>query len=611
MARTVETRMTLRETVTGTLARINRGTLDYRRSLRELRSTANETWSSIKTGATLAAAAFGAAGAAAVGLGIKTNAELEKSAMSFEILLQSGDKAKKMVSDLQSLALESPFDFVGLQNSAKKLLGMGFAGNQVIPIMHSLGNAVAATGGNTEQLEGIALALGQINSKGKVSAEEMNQLAERGIPAWQLLSKQMGKSTAELMKMGEQGELLANDAIPALVKGLDERFAGSMKKMSDTWDYTIANMKESISIGLASISLPLFNTIKKDLQGVQSTIQQMSKDGSLQEWGNKASSVLVDVYNKAKAIGMAIWEVGSFVVNNWSTISPIVYGIVGAFVAYKAIVIGVKAYTMAYAAALWVQTTAQLGLNAAMRANPIGFIVTLIGLAIVAGTYLINNWEQVKLVGMNTWNTVVDAAQWSVNALSNIGNIIIQTFKFAWDNVEFAGKSIWNGILGAGQVGVNGFINLVNSMIDKSLSGINYLISGANNLGSKLGLSSSIPELSFGGIGKVDFSGAMANAEKPKWDSEFNLLPKVDFSGAKFSDDSIMNQTKKAQAERDKNKQKSEDKLAESLDKNTAATSENTGETDKNTKALKETQSAEDIADSLFGRIDRQLYGTT
>lgn len=57
--------------------------------------------------------------------------------------------------------------------------------------MTTLGNTVAAVGGNSETLNNIARALGQIQTKGKLSAEEMNQLAENGVGAWDILSKQM------------------------------------------------------------------------------------------------------------------------------------------------------------------------------------------------------------------------------------------------------------------------------------------------------------------------------------------------------------------------------------------------------------------------------------
>jgi hypothetical protein len=262
-------------------------------------------------------------------------------------------------------------------------------------------------------------------------------------------------------------------------------------------------------------------------------------------------------------------------------------------------------------------SAAQIGLNAAMSANPIGFIVTLLGLLVAAGVYVINNWEQVKLVGMNLWNSMVGVAQWAVNAYITYANTMLKVYLFAWDSIKFAGISIWDFILDAGQAGVNGFIGLIDNMIKKALTGINALISGANKVSKALGFKG-LDNITFDGLGRVDFSGAKSKAVAPKWDDSFNPIGKVDFSGAKFSDDSIMNQTKKAQAESDKKRQANEDKLVSALKENTVATSDNTGGTDANTKetgkntdALREAKSAEDIADTLLGRIDRHVYATT
>ncbi|MFH5181157.1 tape measure protein [Paenibacillus sp. TAB 01] len=72
-----------------------------------------------------------------------------------------------------------------------------------------------------------------------------------GVPAWQLLAKEMGKSTGELMNLAANGELLSDQVIPALMKGLDSRFGGSMEAMSDTFSYTVANMIETATLGLA------------------------------------------------------------------------------------------------------------------------------------------------------------------------------------------------------------------------------------------------------------------------------------------------------------------------------------------------------------------------
>jgi len=605
--------MVLRDGVSSPLNKINRGTVEYKKSLRELKEVANSAWSGIKTGAITAATAFGTVGAGVVGLGLKTNAVLETAGKSFDILLGSTEKANQMVSDLQSLAAKSPFEFSGLQDAAKTMIGMGFAGNQVIPMLHSLGDAVAAVGGDTEQMKGIALAIGQIQSKGKLSAEEVNQLAERGIPAWQLLSKEMGKSTAEVMKLAENGELLSDQVIPTLMKGLNDRFGGSMEKMSDTFTYTIANIKETATMGLAGVTKPLFEEIRKDLQGVQGALS----GDSARTWGEQFSGALMSVYSGAKAVAGVLFSITDFVVNHWGTIGPIVYGVTAAFAAYGVGLLAVRAWTLATTAATWLMATAQLGLGAAIRANPIGFLLTLLGLLVAAGTYVIQNWEQVKLYGMSLWNSVVGAAQWAVNHYINFANFMLQVYKFAWDSIEFAGKSIWNGIISAGEAGVNGVISLINHMVDQATEGINTLIRGTNKVSNKLGFGDVMKEVSFGRLNKVNFDGVKATVEKPKWDSDFKVIPQVDFSGAKFSEDSIMAQTQKAQAERnkknaekDKQVTSSMDGLADALNQNTNAVGANTSATKDNTAKLKDNSSPLDISDSLLSRIERHLYAT-
>ena len=82
---------------------------------------------------------------------------------------------------------------------AKKLEMAGLGGKYLEKNIIAVGDAVSAVGGNTETLNGVATALTQISMKGKVSAEEMQQLAERGIPAYKLLAEGMGVTEAQLM----------------------------------------------------------------------------------------------------------------------------------------------------------------------------------------------------------------------------------------------------------------------------------------------------------------------------------------------------------------------------------------------------------------------------
>ena len=80
----------------------------------------------------------------------------------------------------------------------------------------AVSEAVKATGGNAEQADGALLALTQVFSKGKVSAEELNQIAERLPGTFTLFAKAAGKSGPELQKALQQGEVGLNDLMKFL-----------------------------------------------------------------------------------------------------------------------------------------------------------------------------------------------------------------------------------------------------------------------------------------------------------------------------------------------------------------------------------------------------------
>lgn len=207
--------------------------------------------------------------------GIEVNADIEQAHIAFTTLLHDTQKANEMINELRHLAVISPFDFDGLQTGAKLLLAMGIDAKNVIPYMYKIGDAVAAVGGNQETLERVARAIAQINAKGKLSAEEMNQLAENGIPAWQILSDKMHKSVDELMKMDKKGELLAKDVIPALIEGMGDRFGGAMQRASKTFSGMLATIKDDADIVLGKLFEPLFNGLKKVMPKIIDLLTQL------------------------------------------------------------------------------------------------------------------------------------------------------------------------------------------------------------------------------------------------------------------------------------------------------------------------------------------------
>ena len=192
----------------------------------------------ISIGMGIAAGALGAAGVAS----IKLAADLEQSKVAFTTLLGSAEKADVFLRDLAKFAAATPFEFVGLQDSARRLLAFGFAAQDIIPLMNAIGSAVAGLGGGKEQIDLVTLALGQMQAKGKVSAEEMNQLAELGIPAWKMIASAIGVSIPEAMKRAERGAIDSTTAINALINGMNEKFPGMLEKQSKTINGVFSNL---------------------------------------------------------------------------------------------------------------------------------------------------------------------------------------------------------------------------------------------------------------------------------------------------------------------------------------------------------------------------------
>ena len=225
--------------------------------------------------AKLAGGAFAALGAAKlVGVlfnGAKSavmdfNAQLEQSAIAWETMLGSATAAEAMMVKLKRFAKETPFDFPELEQSSRRLLAMGFAADDVIPLMTDLGNAAAALGLGTAGVGRLTLALGQMNAKTKVSGNEMLQLTEAGVPAWNILANAMGKSVAETQKLVETGKIASDVFISAFRTYSQQNYGGLMEKQSRTFSGAMSNIKDSLQMGVAAMFQPLFAKLSEGAQ---------------------------------------------------------------------------------------------------------------------------------------------------------------------------------------------------------------------------------------------------------------------------------------------------------------------------------------------------------
>lgn len=240
-------------------------------------------------------------GKQAVITGIQYNAMMEQSEIAWTTILGSAEKAVETMQTLQQLGAETPFEFEELDSTAKLLNMAGFDGEELFKTLVNVGDAVSAIGGNGEVLEGIGTAIFQMATKGKVSAEEMNQLAERGIPAWGILADKMGVSTGELMDMVSSGKMLADDVIPLLVEGLGEKFGGSMEKQSQTFNGLMSTMRDNFKMMMAEATKGLTDLIKSYLPAVIDLLQNITtwfQNGGMNEF-----------IGTLQQVGDKLWEI--------------------------------------------------------------------------------------------------------------------------------------------------------------------------------------------------------------------------------------------------------------------------------------------------------------
>jgi tape measure domain-containing protein len=206
---------------------------------------------------------------AVVGESISFNAQMEQARIGFTTMLGSAERAEVFLRDMADFAARTPFEFPELLDASKRMLAYGFAAKDVLPTMEAVGNASAAVGLGTEGINRIILALGQMRAKGKLSAEEMRQLTETGIPAWEILAEAMNKTTAEIMDMQSKGLIPADRAIKMLVEGMNKRFPNMMAQMEDTWEGVTSTIKDVWQMTIGAMTSGLFRGLTTWLQGVR------------------------------------------------------------------------------------------------------------------------------------------------------------------------------------------------------------------------------------------------------------------------------------------------------------------------------------------------------
>ena len=187
-----------------------------------------------------------AAATAAGTYALRTASAAETTEISFTTMLGSEERALAMMDELAEFAASTPFELSGLQDATRQLLAYGFSAEEIIPMLTDVGDATAALGTGQAGIESVTRALGQMQTRGKVSAEEMLQLTEAGIPAWEYLARAIGTDTASAMEKVSDGSVSASKGISAITSGMREDFGGMMVEQSRTVEGLMSNLSDAI-----------------------------------------------------------------------------------------------------------------------------------------------------------------------------------------------------------------------------------------------------------------------------------------------------------------------------------------------------------------------------
>ena len=201
--------------------------------------TISKAMSALLTGITAAATAIGIAG-------VKFNSSIETYQTSFEVMTGSAEKAVSIITRLKDIAAATPFGLEGLAETTQLLMNYGIEGDTAIEMMTRLGDIAQ---GDSEKLNSIALAFGQMSSLGKVTLQDVKQMISAGFNPLQEISESTGESMESLYDRISDGTMSVDEITAAMVRSTSAggKYFQSMEKQSKTLSGQWSTLKDTFA----------------------------------------------------------------------------------------------------------------------------------------------------------------------------------------------------------------------------------------------------------------------------------------------------------------------------------------------------------------------------
>lgn len=371
---------------------------------------------------------------AGVGAVTAIGAQAEKTSVAFTTLVGSEEKAAGILKEINDFAAKTPYGNLDLTDNAKTMLNFGVQADKVNGYLRQLGDIAS---GDKSRLGSLSLVFGQVASAGKMSGQDLLQFINAGFNPLKELEKMTGKTYAELQDMMSKGQI-GFDAVAAAINHATSE-GGAFAGMSDKLSQTISGKFSTMVGNIQQAAVDMYNEIKPIVNDIMDLFL----------------AIVPPIAAALGAIFSVIASVIRFIVD-WKT----ELGLLAAVVAVGTIAF--NAHTIAIGAMAAVQgvvtlatnawTAAQWLLNAALNANPIGIVITVIAALVAAVVYCWNKFAGFRAFILTMWNTmkgfgniikeyVIDRLKTLLSGIGKIGEAFAKLF-----NGDF--KGAWSSAVG-------------------------------------------------------------------------------------------------------------------------------------------------------------------
>lgn len=322
---------------------------------------------------------------------------------------------------------------------------------EVVAFADLIQKQMTIAGASTQEAANAELQLSQALGSGVLRGDELNSIFEQAPNLIQNIADYLDVPIGKIREMAADGELSA-DVVKAAIFSAADDINSKFNEMPMTWGQIWQSMQNTALIAFQPV-LQRLNDLANS-EAFQTFIQ-----GAIEAMATLAN-ILLNVFEVAASVG-------AFIGDNWSIIAPIIYGVIAALGAYLAIMGIVNAITAISAAIdatkaaadalaagktfLW--TVQQYGLNAALAACPITWIIVLI-IALIAIIFAVCN-AIAKMTGI---------ANSGFGVITGGVNVVIQFFKNLGLTVANIALGIGNAIAALASNMMTAFHNAICSV---------------------------------------------------------------------------------------------------------------------------------------------------